>query len=410
VAPFTGLFKLELGAPGHHLAAMPQEGFQHLFQIEQAWLTIEQGHHVHAEGVLHLGLFVEVVEHDLGHFAALQLDHHAHAGLVRLVANFGNALDGLLAHQFADLGAQVGLVHLVGQFIDDDGLTPVRPVDFLEVDLGTHHHATAPGAIPFAHAFDTIDDGGGRKIGGGNNVDQLVEGNFGPFQHGQAGVDHFVQVVRWNVGGHADRDAGRTVDQQIGNLGRQDQRLMFGTVVVGAEIDGFLVDVGKQFVGDLRHADFGVTHGRRVVAVDRTEVALTINQRVAQGEVLRHADDGVIHRRVAVRVVFTDHVTDDTGRLLVGLIPVVRQLVHGKQGTPVYRLETVPHIRQRTAHDHAHGVVEVGAAHLLFKADGKGLFGELFHGGVLCRYQAEKQPDSSTEAHPDRVQKALKHQ
>ena len=44
----------------------------------------------------------------------------------------------------------------------------------------------------------------------------------GSFEQRLAGVDHFAQVVRRDVGRHADRDARRTVDQQIGNLGRQD--------------------------------------------------------------------------------------------------------------------------------------------------------------------------------------------
>ena len=65
----------------------------------------------------------------------------------------------------------------------------------------------------------------------------------------------------------------------------------------------------------MRHPHFGVTHGRGVVAVHRTEVALTVDQHVAHGEILRHPDDGVIHGDVAMRV-FTDYVTDHTGRFL----------------------------------------------------------------------------------------------
>ena len=43
-----------------------------------------------------------------------------------------------------------------------------------------------------------------------------------------------------------------------------------------------------------------VTHRRRVVAVDRAEVALAVDQHVTHGEILRHADDGVIDGLVAV--------------------------------------------------------------------------------------------------------------
>jgi hypothetical protein len=89
-------------------------------------------------------------------------------------------------------------------------------------------------------------------------------------------------------------------------------------VVVRPEIDGFLVDVGQQLVADARHADFGVAHRRGVVAVDRAEVALAVDQHVAQRKVLRHAHDGVVDRGVAVRVVLADDVADDARALLVG--------------------------------------------------------------------------------------------
>jgi hypothetical protein len=110
VAALARLAQLENGAPGDHFAPMRQEALEHLLQVEQARLAIDQRHHVHAEGVLQLRLLVQVVEHHLGHFAALQLDHHAHAGLVGLVADVGNALDLLLVDQFGDLFDQVFLL------------------------------------------------------------------------------------------------------------------------------------------------------------------------------------------------------------------------------------------------------------------------------------------------------------
>jgi len=107
------------------------------------------------------------------------------------------------------------------------------------------------------------------------------------------------------------------------------------------EVDRFLVDVAQHLVGDLGQADFGVAHGRGVVAVDRAEVALAVDQHVAQGEVLGHAHDGVVDRAVAVRVVLADDVADDTRRLLIRAVPVVVQLVHREQHTAVHRLQAV---------------------------------------------------------------------
>ena len=129
--------------------------------------------------------------------------------------------------------------------------------------------------------------------------------------------------MRRNAGGHAHGDAFRAVHQQGGETCGQHQRFAFAAVVVVAEIDGFFFNVGQHFVGDFRHADFGVTHGCGGIAVHRAEVALPVHQHIAHGKRLRHADDGLIYRGIAVRVVFTDNVADHAGGFFVCAVPVV---------------------------------------------------------------------------------------
>src|SRR5207344_2800831 len=97
--------------------------------------------------------------HDLGDLAALQLDDHAHARLVGLVAQVGNAVDALLAHQLADPHQQIRLVHLVRNLVNDDGLA-LALADVLDVGAGADHHPAAAGAIALAHAFPAVDDPG----------------------------------------------------------------------------------------------------------------------------------------------------------------------------------------------------------------------------------------------------------
>src|SRR6185295_10963298 len=101
----------------------------------------------------------------------------------------------------------------------------------------------------------------------------------------------------------------------------------------------------------------------------RAEIALTVDQQIAHRERLRHADHRVVHGAVAVRMVFTDDVADDAGRLLVGLVPVVRELPHGVEHTAMHGLQPVAHVGQRTPDDHAHRIVEVGLPHLVFEID-----------------------------------------
>ena len=80
-----------------------------------------------------------------------------------------------------------------------------------------------------------------------------------------------------------------------------------------------------------------------------------------------------------MRMILSQHLADDAGAFDVGPVPDVVGLVHGEQHAAVHRLQTVAHVGQRPPDDHAHRVIEVGAAHLLFEADRKGFFGELIH-------------------------------
>jgi hypothetical protein len=135
---------------------------------------------------------------------------------------------------------------------------------------------------------------------------------------------------------------------------------------------------------NLVQAALGVTHRRGAVAVDRAEVALPVDQRVAQREVLRHAHQRVVDRGVAVRVELTHGLADHARALQVRTVPHVVHLVHREQHAAVHRLETVARIRQSTAHDHAHRVIEVALAHLFFEGNWNCFFCELIHWRVGC--------------------------
>lgn len=66
-----------------------------------------------------------------------------------------------------------------------------------------------------------------------------------------------------------------------------------------------------------------------------------------------------------MRVILTHHLTDNTRRLAVRAIIGKVHLVHGVENAAMHGLQAVAHIGQRTAHDNAHGVIEIGALHLL---------------------------------------------
>ncbi len=183
------------------------------------------------------------------------------------------------------------------------------------------------------------------------------------------GIDHLAQIVRRDIGRHADRDAAGAVGQEIGEARRQYCRLALGIVIVRLEVDRVLVEILEQRIGDLGEPHLGVAHGRRRIAVDRAEIALAVDQRQAHGKVLRHAHQRVVDRLVPVRMVFADDVADDARRFAIRLVPFVAVLVHRIEDAPVHGLEAVARVRQCPRHDHAHGVVKVGALHLLRDRD-----------------------------------------
>ena len=138
VGALAGLGEIEDRAAGDHLAPVADEGIEHVLQRHQLRLPVLQRHHVDAEHRLHRRLRIEVVEDDLAHLAALQLDDDAHAVLVRFIAQAvaGDAFDQLLAHELRDALDQARLVDLIRQLGDDDGL-PVALADLLDAHPGS---------------------------------------------------------------------------------------------------------------------------------------------------------------------------------------------------------------------------------------------------------------------------------
>jgi hypothetical protein len=129
------------------------------------------------------------------------------------------------------------------------------------------------------------------------------------------------------------------------------------------------LDILEHGFGDAREARFGVTHGRRAVAIHRAKVALTVDQTVAQAEILRHARHRVVDSGVAVRMVFAEHFTDDTRALFIRAGGGKPHIMHGVENAAMHRLQPIAGVGQGARHDHAHGVVEIGGAHLLFDED-----------------------------------------
>ena len=313
-------------------------------------------------------MLVEVVEDDLGLFTALQVKNDAHAVAVALVTNVGDAFDLLIVDEVGGVLDEARLVDLIRDLGDDDGLAVFDGV--LELRAGADRHVATARVVGSEDTFVTADEAAGREVGALNDLREVFECRRRLLDQVDGGVDQLSQIVRRDVGRHADRDAVGSVDQQIRSARRQAFRFIRRVIVVRAEAHRVLVELVEQFFREGGETRLGVAHGRRRVVVDRSEIALSVHQRIAHRERLRHADERVVDRGVAMRVVVAHHFADDLGRLAVAAIRAQPGLEHAVQDAPLNGLQTVSHVGQRASDNHAHRVVEIRLLHLDFDVDG----------------------------------------
>ncbi len=313
-------------------------------------------------------MLVELVQHNLRLRAALELDDDAHAVAIALVAHVADVVDDFVGDQLGDALDELGLVDLVGDLGDDDRLFFLG--DALQAGLGAHQEAAAAGAIGVDQSFPAVEEAAGGEIRPLDVLQHFHQAGAGIVDQLDGGVDDLSEVVRGNVGGHADGDAVGPVDDERGNARGQHGGLVGGLVEVGHHIDGFHVDIGHHGFGDALHAALGVPVGGGRIAIDGAEVALAVYEGITQRPRLGHAHQGVIDRRVAVGMVLFEALAHHAGALGVALVVLQAFAVHGGENAPMDGLEAVAGVRQRAPDDNAHRISEIGVTHLLFDVDG----------------------------------------
>ena len=372
MGPLLGLAQIVAGAADDDLLLEGDVLVQDVAQGEDLGLGLaaglHQGQHIDGEGGLELGLCKQAVEHHLGIGVPLELDDHPHAVAVGLIPDVGDALQPLVLHLVGHVLDEHALVDLVGDLGDDDAGAVVA--ELLKLGAGPDAHPAPAGGVGRPDAGAAHDDPPGGEVGALHVLHQVGQLRLRVVQHADRGIDYFPQVVGRNIGGHAHGDAGGAVDQQIGEPGGQYPGFLPALVEVRVPVHRVLLDLPQHFVGDLGHAGLGVTVGGRGIAVDGAEVAVAVHQRVAHGEILGQAHQGIVHRSVAMGVVAAQHVAHAGGRLLEGLVRGQVVLIHGVEDAPVDRLQAVPHVGQRPAHDDAHGVLDVALLHLVHQIGG----------------------------------------
>ena len=132
----------------------------------------------------------------------------------------------------------------------------------------------------------------------------------------------FSYVMRWNIGGHANRDTGRSVGKKIRESTRKNDRFLVFFVIGRAEVDSVFGNALKQQRCHFSHTRFGITHRGGVIAIDIAEIALSVHERIAHCKILSKTHQRIIDRSIAVRVELAHHVADNTCTFCVSLIGI----------------------------------------------------------------------------------------
>jgi len=363
------------GAAAHHLHPVLHVVRDELLDVEGLGAAVGDGDEHDAEGDLQGRVLKELVAHHLGVGPALELHRDARARLVALVAYVGHVIHRAALHGLGDLAHHRLAVDVVRDLGDDDAEAVLAGL--FDAGAGAHGDGAPPRGVALGYPLSPADDAPGGEIGPGHYLQQLPYGHLGFVHDLDDGVAQLPQVVGRDAGGHAHRYAAGSVGQQVGKTGRQDHRLLARALVVVREVNGVQLDVCEHLRAGRAETGRRVAHRRGGVCVERAEVALAVNERIAVTERLPHAHEGVVDGNVTVGVVVPVGVADYLAALAVLGAGAEAQLVHGHEYAPLHGLEAVARVRQGAADDDAHRKRQVGLAHLVLDEDAPGHVGGL---------------------------------
>ena len=300
-----------LQTTAHRLAAEGDPFTQQSAQILDLRQIVEpQDVEIDPIALLQIGTGKEVL-HQLLHIHPVGARHYDDTGrilMVGLIPQIGDHRQLLGLHLGSDLFEDLGTRSLMGQSVNDD-LPILHPVERPHTD----------GAL--AGLVDFTDLGaGGDDLGMGGIIRPLHMGHQirhcggRILQQRHTGMGHLAGIVGRDIGSHAHRYAGHTVEQNMGQTGRQELGLLQGAVEIGCPLHRSLLQLGEQQLGELGQARLGITHGGKGFGIiRRPPVPLTIHQRVTVGEGLSHQHHGLITGRIPVGMILTQHIPDGAG-------------------------------------------------------------------------------------------------
>ena len=282
---FLCLAEVKFGTASNNIKSMFYEVMNQVLEVEHHRATLYKGYIVDAERRLQFGVFEQLVEYNICNCIALDVDNDTHTNTaVGFVVDIRNTFYLLVGNEVSDMLDKFGLVDHIRNFGNHDAfVTAFRSFDF---GLRAYDNASVTCCVSLANTVDTIYNTTGREIGSLDYLSKFIDFDFGVVNIGDCCIDCLSKVVRSHVGCHTYGDTVSTVDNQVRYFGRQYARFLQRIVEVVYEIYSFLVHIGHHLVRNLRQASLGVTHSSGAVAVNRTEVTLTIDESISHYPVL----------------------------------------------------------------------------------------------------------------------------
>src|SRR5580704_12998069 len=150
------------GAAANDIHPVIDKMLDGLNQPHFLWLPIYDSQENHGKTFLHRGVLEQLVKHDLGFAAALEFNDDAHAVAIAFIADIAYVVDDLVVNELSHALDQAGLVHLIGNFGDDDCLAVF--VEGFDGGFGAHHEAAAAVFVGFEDSTLAVDNSGGREV------------------------------------------------------------------------------------------------------------------------------------------------------------------------------------------------------------------------------------------------------
>ena len=170
--------------------------------------------------------------------------------------------------------------------------------------------------------------------------------------------------MRRDTSCHTDCDSIRTIYKQVRDSHRKYHRFLLRLIKVRHEINHILIQIFKKYIlCQFLKSGFCISHSRCTVALDRTKISMSVDQRLTFLKILCHYYKCLIDGAVTMRVIFTHGITYDTGTFSVWPIITDSQFIHIIQCSSLYRFQSVTHIRQGSGDNNTHGVIDIGFLH-----------------------------------------------